>query len=92
METWGVGEMCATVPIVGTECEPIPEGDEDYLLLETGIAKFDSSKEGGFYWFVIHEWEHGGLHWQDSISIVEWDLAVEMKIFEFMECKVKKSE
>jgi len=92
IETWGEGEYCATAPIAGTECYPIPEGETDYLLLETDVAKFDPSYEDGAYWWVIHEWDFGEYHWVDSISIEDWGTAVEMKIFEFMECKVKKPE
>jgi hypothetical protein len=90
MEIWGEGEMCATVPFAGTACEPITEGDTDYFMLDTEIMLFEAFSEEGNHWWTIHEWEYGGIRWVDSITVIDFGPAVELKVFEYMGCEFMK--
>jgi hypothetical protein len=90
METWGEGELCVTVPIAGKACEPITEGESDYFLLETEIMIFEAFSGEGDHWWSVHEWDYGGIHWTDNITVTDFGPALELKVFEYMGCEFIK--
>jgi hypothetical protein len=85
-EEIGPGEVCVTIPIVGTTCEPIDESENEYYEFQPMVLPFKG--EGG-YWELTTDWTAGGygsMNWTDQFWLTDYGRAIDMKIFEYLGC------
>jgi hypothetical protein len=86
LEEIGPGEICVTIPIVGTTCEPFTESETEYYEFQPMVLPFKG--EGG-YWELETNWTAGGygsITWTDQFFLTDYVHAIEMKIFEYLGC------
>ena len=87
LEEIGEGEVCVTLPIVGTTCDEIPESETERFHFEPIVIPFDT---GGLNWIYTHDWNTVDMYWTDHIDIVQANLAFDKKLFENLGCVPKE--
>ncbi len=86
LEEIGEGEMCITLPIVGTTCDEIPESAKETFHFEPFVIPFDTS---GTNWIYKHDWNTVDMQWTDHFDIVQANVAFDTKLFENLGCVPK---
>ena len=83
LEEIGEGEVCVTLPIIGTSCEEIPESEKETYHFEPIVIPFDTE---GYNWDYTHNWTIAEMWWTDHFSIMQAEKAFEKKLFENLGC------
>lgn len=86
LEEIGEGEMCFTLPIVGTTCDEIPESEKETFHFEPIVIPFDTH---GTNWIYEHHWDTVDMQWTDHFDIVQANVALDTKLFEILGCVPK---